>query len=96
MSGARVPFGGPRDQRRELLDRLRPDDDVDQARALQDLGAFLLRHAAGDGDERPMTGLLRRSADLAEPGEQLLLGALADAAGVDDDDVGGLRRRRRT
>ncbi len=41
------------DQHRQAADRLRADDDVgDAGRALEDRGAFLLRDAAGDRDDR--------------------------------------------
>ena len=50
--------------------------------------AFLLRDAAGDRDDRVVAVSRRQLPELAEPRVQLLLGALADAAGVDDDDVG--------
>ena len=55
---------------------------------LQDRLAFLLRDAAGDRDDRIVALLRRQLTQLAEPRVELLLGALADAAGVDDDDVG--------
>ncbi len=86
---------GSRHERRELLDRLRADHDVDQLRPLQDRGAFLLRHAAGDGDDGPVARLGRRGPNLTQAGEQLLFGALPHAAGIDDHDIGRLRRRRR-
>ena len=41
------------DQHREAANRLGADDDVgDAGRAFEDRLAFLLRHAAGDGDDR--------------------------------------------
>ena len=54
----------------------------------EQLLAFLLRHAAGDGDDgrEPVSSPI--IADLAEARVELLFGLLADAAGVDDDDVG--------
>ena len=56
--------------------------------ALEDRLAFLLRDAAGDGDDRVVPVLGGQLPQLAESRVELLLGALADAAGVDDDDVG--------
>ena len=86
----RTPLGrGLLDQHRQPPDRLRADDDVgDAGRALQDRLAFLLRHAAGDGDDRVVALLVGQLPQLAEPRVELVLGALAHAAGVDDDDVG--------
>ena len=49
--------------------------------------ALLLRHAAGDGDDRPRALLDGHLTKLAETREEFFLGALAHAAGVDDDDV---------
>ena len=56
--------------------------------ALEDRLAFLLRHAAGDRDDRVVALFRGQLAQLAQPRVELLLRALADAAGVDDDDVG--------
>ena len=50
--------------------------------------AFLLRDAAGDGNDRTRPFVLGPLTDLAQAGEQLLLRPLPHAAGVDDDDVG--------
>ena len=61
--------------------------------------AFLLRHAAGDGDNRVVPAVLSAELpQLAKARVELLLGALANAAGVDDDDVGvgGLGSRPRS
>src|SRR5262245_47862643 len=48
---------------------------------------FLLRDATRYGDDRTMTALDALRTNLAEAREQLFLGALAHAAGVDDDHV---------
>ena len=77
------------DQHRQTPDRLRADDDVGHAgRALEDRVTFLLRHASGDRDHRVVPELGRHHAQLAEPRIELVFGPLADAARVDDDDVG--------
>ncbi len=81
-------------EHRQPANRLRADDDIRHARrSLEDGRAFLLRHAAGDRDNRVVAMLRRQLAKLAQPRVQLLLGALADAASVDHDHVGvgGLR-----
>ncbi len=68
--------------------RLCADHDVgDARRPLEQRRAFLLRDATGDGDDRMMAALGAELAQLAETRVELLLGALPDAAGVDDDDV---------
>ena len=56
-------------------------------RLRQKLLAFLLRHAPGDGDDRPRTGFLAEYADLAEPRIQLFFRLLPHAARVDDDHI---------
>src|SRR5688572_6994725 len=65
------------------------DDHVDDAgRPLDQLLAFLLRHAAGDGDDRIASQLAAHLFELAEPRVELLLRALAHAARVDHYQVG--------
>ena len=66
-----------------------------ELRALQERRTFLLRDAAGDGDDRGVPHRPGGLAELAEPREQLVFGPLPHAAGVDDDDVGvgGVGRR---
>ena len=64
------------------------DDDVDVGRASENGLPFLLSHAPGHGDQRPPTLRVLQRPEFAEPREQLLLGPLADAAGVQDHDVG--------
>ena len=56
-SGRRSTAGGrPLDQHRQPPDGLRADDDVgDAGRPLEQRLAFLLRHAAGDRDDRIVT-----------------------------------------
>ena len=77
------------DHHRQPADRLGADDDVgDAGRTFQDGVAFLLRDAAGDGDDRIVALLGGELPQLAEPRVELVLGALAHAARVDDDDVG--------
>ena len=83
------------DERRQLLEALRADDDVDQVRALEQRAGFLLRHAAGNGDNGRAARLSARLANFPEPRVELLFGALAHAARVDDDDIGIARLGRR-
>ena len=64
-------------QRRQLLQALRAEHDVDRAIAFEQRRAFLLRDAAGDGDDRAL-GLARRGlAQLAKSRVELVLGARA-------------------
>jgi len=76
------------EQRRQLLQALGAEHDVDRAIAFEKRRAFLLCHASGDGDDRPLRLARRGLAQLAESRVELLLGALAHAAGVDDEHVG--------
>jgi hypothetical protein len=73
---------------------LRADHDVDEGRAADDLRAFGLRHAAGDGDHHaaPVFARLPFLAQAAQFGEGFLRCPLADMAGVEDHHVGILRR----
>ena len=78
-----------------LLDLAGAGDEVHPGRALQDLLARDLRHAAGDADDEVRVLLLapREHAELAE---DLGLGLLAHRAGVQEDDaraVSALGRR---
>ena len=64
-----------------------PIDQVDHRRSFQQRLAFLLRDASGDSDDRFAAGLAAGLFDLTESRVELVFGALADAAGVDDDQV---------
>ena len=75
------------DQRRQPVQRLRPEHHVDVRRACDDRGAFLARDAAADADDQVRPLALERL-DPAEVGEHLLLRLLAHRAGVEQDDVG--------
>ena len=76
------------EEHRQALDVLRADDHVDGGRAREDGLAFLLGDAAGDGDDRAGSTFEPLLPDLAQTGEELFLRPLADAARVDNDDVG--------
>jgi hypothetical protein len=78
------------DEGRQHLQPLRPHDDVDDMaiRFLQEGVAFLLCDAAGHGHDRRAPGFLFEDPQLAESRIELLLGVLAHAARVDDDEVG--------
>jgi hypothetical protein len=70
---------------------LRPDHHVDHGRPVDDLTAFGLRHAAGDGDVHAATlagGFIFYGAEPAEFGIYLLGSLLADVTGVEDDEIG--------
>ena len=89
----RTRGGAPRhllqDERRELGDVVRADDEIDVADPLEELLALLLRDAAGDGDDEVGPRALQRR-ELADLAPELLLGLLAHAARVEDDQVGVL------
>ncbi len=87
-AGAGAGLGRLLDEHRQPLDVLRADDDVDGRRAGEKLVAFLLRDASGDRDDWALAALDPLLPNLAETREEFFLGALADAARVDDDDVG--------
>ena len=76
------------DEHWQALDVLRADDDVDGRRAGQKLPAFLLRDASRDRDDWTLAALDSLLTKLAETREEFFLGALPNAARVDDDDVG--------
>ena len=89
-AAGRACGGGLLDQHRQPPDRLRADDDVGHARRR-------VRSSASPSccATQPATATIGswpcsvgQLAQLAEPRVQLLLGALTDAARVDDDDVG--------
>ena len=73
-------------------DVVRAEHEVHVRDALQEPLLLLLRDAARHGDERAAARL--HLAVAAEGGEQLLLRLLADRAGVEEDEVGVLGRRR--
>ena len=69
-------------------------EQVDRGVAAAQAGPIGLAHgAAGQDDAHRRIGRLE-PAELAHPADDLLLGALADRAGVDDDEVGALERLR--
>ncbi len=76
---------------RQAMVALRADDNVDRGLAAQDLRSLGLSDAARDDQHRPAAGALAfllELAQLAELGIDLLRGAFADMAGVEDDEVG--------
>ena len=92
----RLSAAGPREQRRQPVDALRADDEVDRARAPRDLGAFGLRDAAGDRHQHLPAVARRGLFQPAHPAEfriDLLRRLLADMAGIEDQKVGVLRPR---
>ena len=95
-AGVAVRLRGLLDEHRKPPDRLRADDHVrDAARSPENGRAFLLRHTPGHRHDRAVTVRPLDLRQLPEARVQLLLGALAHAAGVDDDHVGvhGILRR---
>ena len=97
MSTAPTPRAPLAQQLRQAMIVLRPDDEIDRRLAAQDLRAFGLRDAAGH-DQRRLAprarAIVLQFANLAEFGIDLLGGALADMAGVEDDEIGVLDIRR--
>ena len=93
-----APFRpGAGDEVAQAVIALRTHDQIDDRRAAQDLRALRLGHAAGNRDDRLLAGAAPRVlhlADAAEIGIDLLGRLLADVAGVEEDDVGVLHRRR--
>ena len=85
-----------RQQVGQAMVALRADHEIDRRRAADDLLALGLRDAARDRDHElaaVVRGRLLHHADAAELGIDLLGGLLADMAGVEDDEVGVVRRR---
>ena len=87
---------GPRrtrvDHLRQLGDGVRPEDEVEVRDLLEQLVLLLLGDAAADGEEGSALGL---DGPVAPEGrEHLVLGLLPDGAGVEDDEVRAVRRRR--
>jgi hypothetical protein len=78
---------------REVRDRPGPERDVDLRVALEDPLALRLGVAAPDGDDEVRVAALAR-ARVAEVGGELRVGLLADRAGVEDEHVRLLLRRR--
>ena len=84
----------PREQRRGVGQVVGAEHDVDVAGPRHDLVPVLLGEAATDRDLQVGTALLQRL-ERAEMAVELLVGVLADAAGVEDDDVGVFEAGRR-
>jgi hypothetical protein len=82
---------------REPVQALRPDDDIDDGRAPQNLFAFRLGDASGnDNDHAPALGLgsLLHQPHAAELRIDLVRGLLADVAGIENEKVGVLGHPR--
>ncbi|MNE55520.1 hypothetical protein D3C80_1503620 [compost metagenome] len=75
------------DHFRQAVQGLRAEDHVDIGRALADRLAFLAGHAAADGDDHVRLQVFEFT-PAAQLGVHPVLGALADRAGVEQDDVG--------
>ncbi len=87
----------PLHQLRQPVIGLWAEDEVDIGRPPADLGALGLGDAAGDGDQHGLAAarfLPLQRADAAKLGEYFFRGLFADVAGVEDDQVGVLGRRR--
>jgi hypothetical protein len=74
---------------RQLVDLARPEGDVDEREALEDLVLDRLRPAAADADD-PLRIFGLEPLRLAEVGDEATVGRLADRAGVEEDQVGAV------
>jgi len=86
-----IDLRGPRlascaEQRRQPVERLRPEHEIDVRRTPHDRRAFLRRDAAADADQHVRSRRLER-AHAAEVMEHALLRLLAYRARVEQDDV---------
>ena len=72
------------------MDRLRPEHEIDEGRALEDALALLARDAAAHSDDELRAAKLEQP-PLAQVGKNLLLRLLADRTGIEEDDVGLFR-----
>ena len=82
-----------RQELREPVHLAGPEGDVDEREAREDLVLERLGPAAADADHAGRV-LALEAAGLAEMGDQVVVGGLADRAGVEEDQV-GLRALRR-
>ncbi len=84
---APVPFFDLREQFRKFAITGRAAHQADPRGALENFFAFLLRHAAEHTDDFPgvLSGL-----ELPQTGKDFLRRLLANAAGVIEDDLGGV------
>ena len=83
-----APFGARAlDELGHARDGRGAEDEIDVGRALLHGRLLQLRHAAHDPHEQPGLARLQRP-QLAELGEHLVLGLLADRTGVDEDEIG--------
>ncbi len=72
---------------------LRTDDEIDRWLPRRDLGPLGLRHAARNGDDRVLAVPAARVLDVANAAQiriDLLCCLLADVAGIEDHEIGGL------
>ena len=85
---------GAREQLGRVGEVVRPEDDVDVRRPRPYVVPVLLRQAPADRDLEIGAGVLQRL-QVPEVAVELVVGVLADAAGVQHDDVGRLDIVRR-
>ena len=84
------PDAGSLEQDRQRAEVVGAEDDVDPRRPLDDGAPVLLGQAPADGDLHVGVAQLG-GAQLAEVAVKLVVGVLTHRAGVEDDDVRGLR-----
>jgi hypothetical protein len=71
----------------DVVEFLGADDEVEVGEGVEEFGAAVLGHAAEDADEETRVAALAAE-EVAGFAEGLLLGEVADGAGVEEDDVG--------
>ena len=86
---------GALEQGRQRAHVVGAEHDVDPGGLVEDDALVLLGEAAADGDLHAVV-LALDAGEVTEGAVELVVGVLAHGAGVDDDDVGLARRRRRT
>ena len=84
MVGLAAPF---LDELDELVDIVRPNDQVDMRRPLEELILPFLGHAARDGNDQ--IGVLRlQMLEFADFPQRLVFRRLTDTTRIDEDDIG--------
>ena len=83
MAAARILL---RNDLLQVMDMVRPDDEINDRHTLDELALILLCHAAGD-PQKQMRIFILQLLDLPDLAIDLLLRILTDAAGIHDDDI---------
>ncbi|CUP53126.1 Uncharacterised protein [Bacteroides xylanisolvens] len=83
MAAARILL---RNDLLQIMDMVRPDDEINDRHTLDELALILLCHAAGN-PQKQMRIFILQLLDLPDLAIDLLLRILTDAAGIHDDDI---------